>query len=145
LDVNDLQFEARECNSPEEKKETLIRLYEAGLLTDENGNLTAENKHRILEAFGFGSYENVKDISSLHIAKAGEENLEMKSADVAPEEYDDHAHHLEEHTRFLLGAEFKRSKNKEEWKGRVLAHMRAHREMKKVETVTAGESVADKK
>lgn len=145
LDVNDLQFEARECNSPEEKKETLIRLYEAGLLTDENGNLTAENKHRILEAFGFGSYENVKDISSLHIAKAGEENLEMKSADVAPEEYDDHALHLEEHTRFLLGAEFKRSKNKEEWKGRVLAHMRAHREMKKAETVTAGESVADKK
>ena len=42
-------------------------------------------------------------------------------------------------------AQNKKKENKEEWKGRVLAHMRAHREMKKAETVTAGESVADKK
>ena len=53
--------------------------YEAGLLTDKEGNLTQENKHRILEAFGFGGYENARDISSLHIAKAGEENLTLKT------------------------------------------------------------------
>ena len=143
LDVNDLQFESQEVNSPERKRETLIQLYQAGLLTDEKGNLTAENKHRILEAFGFGSYENVHDIASLHIAKAGEENLEMKGAEVAPEEYDDHALHLQEHTRFLLGAEFKRSKHKAEWKARVLAHMRAHRAMKKSETAD-GEIAVEK-
>jgi hypothetical protein len=145
LDVNDLQFEAKEVNSPEQKKETLLRLYEAGLLTDENGVLTMENKHRILEAFGFGSYENVKDISSLHMARASEENMELKSAEVVPEEYDDHTLHIEEHTRFLLGAEFKRAKNKAEWKGRVLAHMRAHRAMSKVETAMTGEKVAVEK
>ncbi len=144
LDVNDLQFESQEVNSPERKRETLIQLYQAGLLTDDEGNLTAENKHRILEAFGFGSYENVRDISSLHIAKAGEENVEMKEAELAPEEYDDHALHLQEHTRFLLGAEFKRSKNKGEWKARILAHMRAHRAMNKAETAD-GEKIAVEK
>jgi hypothetical protein len=142
LEVNDLQFESKETNSPEKKKETLLRLYEAGLLTDEKGNLTAENKHRILEAFGFGSYENVRDISSLHIAKAGEENVEMKSAEVVAEEYDDHALHIHEHTRFLLSADFKRGKNKEEWKARILAHMRAHRAMSKPETAANGENAA---
>ena len=142
LDVNDLQFEEKETSSPEEKKATLLRLYEAGLLTDENGALTMENKHRILEAFGFGSYENARDISSLHIAKAGEENAAMKGADASPDEYDDHALHLQEHTRFLLGAEFKRAKNKEEWKARVTAHMRAHRQMNGMDKATVGENGA---
>ena len=141
LDVNDLQFEPKDATSPEEKKETLLRLYEAGLLTDENGRLTAENKHRILEAFGFGSYENARDISSLHIAKAGEENIEMKGTDVLPDEYDEHDLHVKEHTRFLLSAEFKRSKDKEGIKQRVTAHMRAHRIMKEK---TAKGEFADK-
>ena len=144
LEVNDLQFETKETNSPEKKKETLLRLYEAGLLTDEKGNLTAENKHRILEAFGFGSYENVRDISSLHIAKAGEENVEMKGGEIAPEEYDDHTLHIQEHTRFLLGAEFKRSKNKEEWKARLLAHMREHRAMSKMDMAANGDVAVEK-
>lgn len=131
LDVNDLQFESKETVTPEEKKATLLKLYEAGLLTDEDGKLTAENKNRILEAFGFGSYENARDISALHIAKAGEENIEMKGSDVLPDEYDDHGLHLGEHTRFLLSAEFKRLKEKEEVKKRFAAHMAAHRRMQK--------------
>ena len=143
LDVNDLQFESKEVSSPEEKRATLLKLYEAGLLTDENGALTVENKHRILEAFGFGSYENVRDMSTLHIAKAGEENVTMKGADAVVEEFDDHALHVQEHIRFLLGAEFKRARNKEDWKARVVAHIRAHREMEK--TADLGEKVAEKK
>ena len=145
LDVNDLQFESKEIGSPAEKKETLLRLYQAGLLTDENGVLTPENKHRILDAFGFGSYENARDISSLHIEKAGEENVEMKGGELVPDEYDDHALHIEEHTRFLLGAEFKRGKNKAEWKGRMLAHIKAHRQMQKTEMVGVGENSTTKR
>ena len=53
-----------------------------------------------MEAFGFGSYENARDISVLHIAKAGEENLLLKSEDILPDGYDDHALHLSEHIRF---------------------------------------------
>jgi hypothetical protein len=142
LAVNDVQFEMQEAATPDEKRETLLKLYQAGVLTDAEGNLSVENKNRILDAFGFGSYENARDISSLHIAKAGEENMEMKGADVTPEEYDDHALHIHEHTRFLLSADFKRGKNKEEWKARILAHMRAHRAMSKTETAANGENAA---
>ena len=127
LDVNDIQFESNEITSPEEKKSVLLQLYQAGLLSDENGNVTKENKNRILEAFGFGSYENARDISSLHIAKAGEENLQLKEEQADVEEYDDHALHINEHTRFLLSEEFKRVKDKQGVKDRVLAHIKAHK------------------
>ncbi|MBO5412472.1 MAG: hypothetical protein J6A38_05290 [Clostridia bacterium] len=127
LSVSDIQFESQESASPEEKRATLLQLYEAGLLTDENGKVSKENKHRILEAFGFGGYENARDISSLHIAKALEENLTLRQEDVGVDEYDDHALHIVEHTRFLLSAEFKRAKNKEEWKKRFLAHIGEHK------------------
>ena len=74
LSVSDVQFETQEAVTPEEKRATILKLYECGVLTDENGKLSPENKSRVLEAFGFGSYENAQDISALHIAKAGEEN-----------------------------------------------------------------------
>lgn len=138
LDVNDLQFESKETISPAEKKNTLLSLYEAGLLTDENGNLTQENKNRILEAFGFGSYENARDISALHIAKAGEENLDMKKGEVIPDVYDDHSLHITEHTRFLLSEDFKRYRDKELIKGRYLSHLEAHKQLLKKEK--AGEA-----
>ncbi len=133
LDVNDLQFESKETVSPEQKKETLLRLYQAGLLTDEDGKLTTENKNRILEAFGFGSYENARDISALHIAKAGEENLEMKGACMQPDVFDDHDLHINEHTRFLLSAEFKRYHDKDVLKARFVQHMEWHKKMKRAE------------
>ena len=131
LDVNDIQFEPNDSSSPEEKKSMLLQLYNAGLLSDEEGKISKENKNRILEAFGFGGYENAKDISSLHIAKAGEENLEMRTKEVQADCYDDHDLHITEHTRFLLSEEFKRTKEKEGVKARFIAHIKAHEEMKK--------------
>ena len=132
LSVNDLQFEAQDSTSPEEKRATILKLYEAGILTDGDGKLSVENKNRVLEAFGFGSFENARDISALHIAKAGEENLELKEKNLAIDVYDEHALHVTEHTRFLLSAEFKRCKNKEDIKKRFIAHIDAHKtEMKK--------------
>ena len=140
LNVSDLQFEDRETSTPEEKKATLLKLYEAGLLTDEDGRITTENKHRILDAFGFGGYENARDISALHIAKASEENLDLKSAELIPDCYDEHDLHIVEHTRFLLSAEFKKVKDKEAVKKRFEKHMAAHKKLKKDER--EGESPA---
>ena len=133
LSVNDVQFEMQEAATPEEKRSTLLRLYEAGLLTGEDGTLTQENKNRILEAFGFGSYENARDISALHIAKAGEENLELKTGEIEPDSYDEHELHVSEHTRFLLSSEFKRSTKREEIKARFLAHIARHKQMQQDE------------
>ncbi len=130
LDVNDIQFESNEVSTPEDKRATLLRLFEAGLLTDDEGKVTKENKNRILEAFGFGSYENARDISTLHIAKASEENLQLKTQAVEPDGYDDHALHLAEHTRFLLSEQFKKTKDGEV-KKLFMAHMAAHEKMKK--------------
>ena len=131
LSVNDLQFETQDAGSPQEKQATILRLYEAGVLTDSDGKLSEENRHRILEAFGFGGFENARDISALHIAKAGEENLQLKTQDADVDEYDDHGLHIVEHTRFLLSAEFKRARGNAEMKARFLKHMKEHEKLKK--------------
>ena len=136
LSVSDVQFETQESTTPEEKRAVILRLYEAGLLQDENGQISQENKTRVLEAFGFGSYENAKDISALHIAKAGEENLEMREKDVETDSFDDHGLHIIEHTRYLLSAEFKRARDKETLKKRYAEHIEAH---KRAQSVQAGE------
>ena len=135
LSANDILIEAEVASDPAEKKETLLKLYDAGLLSNDDGKVTMENKARILEAFGFGSYENAKDISSLHLGKAGEENVQMKTEDVDVDGYDDHALHINEHTRFLLSAEFKKLYQKDEQgkalKARYAQHIAAHKEAKK--------------
>jgi hypothetical protein len=67
----------------------------------------------------------------LHIAKASEENLDLKHADLEPDEYDEHTLHVTEHTRFLLSEEFKRIKDKAVVKERFVQHIKKHEEMKK--------------
>ena len=131
LDVNDIQFEPNDSSSPEEKRSILLQLYNAGLLSDEEGKISKENKNRILEAFGFGGYENARDISALHVAKASEENLDMRTGEVEVDSYDDHGMHITEHTRFLLSEEFKRIKDKAGVKERFVQHIKKHEEMKK--------------
>ena len=127
LAINDLQFETQESTTSEEKRATILRLLEAGLLMDDDGKMSAENKQRVLEAFGFGTYENARDISALHIAKAGEENLEMKTKELDVDSYDEHELHVTEHTRYLLSSELKRLGNREEVKTRIQAHIQAHK------------------
>ena len=134
LAAEDIVFESEDAATPEQKRETLLKLFEAGLLTDEDGKLSGENRCRILEAFGFGSYENARDISALHIAKAEGENLRLRAADAGtePDEYDDHALHIAEHTRFLLSEELGKTVPAA-MKKRILAHIRAHREKQKIQ------------
>ena len=126
----DISFECEEKETSIDKKETLLKLLEAGLLFDDEGKITMENKNRILEAFGFGTYENSRDISALHIAKAGEENIDLKTKDVAPDCYDDHELHIGEHTRFLLSSEFKTCKNQEKIKQKFIAHIEEHKRLR---------------
>lgn len=126
----DLVFETEEAATPEQKRETVLRLFEAGLLADADGNLSEENRLRILDAFGFGSYENAKDVSQLHVAKAAGENLALAKGEVPPDGYDDHALHVREHIRFLLSEELKGIPKG--YKDRILRHVRAHEESGKI-------------
>ncbi len=131
LSANDIIVETETPSDPMEKRETLLKLYDAGLLSDDNGKITRENKARILEAFGFGSYENAKDISSLHLGKASEENVRLKTEEAEVDTYDDHGLHINEHTRFLLSAEFKKLYEKDgqdkALKARYTKHIAEHK------------------
>lgn len=122
----DVVFESDESVSPEEKKETLMKLFEAGLFGDEDGKVSESVKHRILEAYGFGSYENVRDLGALHISKAEEENLLLQRESVAPDGYDDHGLHIAEHVRYLLSSEF-RARPSAEVKARFEKHLEEHK------------------
>lgn len=138
LSSNDVVFETEDAVGPDEKKETLLKLFEAGLLSDENGKLSEDTRNRVLEAFGFGSYENARDISALHIAKAEEENLALRTKDVEPDSYDEHELHVVEHTRFLLSSEFLNHPD-EKVKKRFESHIAAHERRSRERSVPSGE------
>ena len=129
LPTADIRFVGEVTTTPNEKREMLLKLFEAGLLTDEKGKVSKSHRNQILDAFGFGDVENAKDISALHIAKASEENLLFQKKDVEVEEFDDHEIHINEHTRYLLSAVFEQNSN-QETKGRAVQHLRAHQTAK---------------
>jgi hypothetical protein len=55
IDADDILFETDEAITAAEKREMVLELYRAGILTDENGKLSEENRMRILDAFGLGN------------------------------------------------------------------------------------------
>ena len=57
----------------------------------------------------------------------------FKAGELTIDVYDEHALHITEHTRFLLSAEFKRCKNKEQVKERFITHIDAHKAAMKKE------------
>ena len=119
--------ESEVAYTPAQKKNAVYELIGSGLLTDDDGKLTGRTKSKILEILGFGTMDNVRDIERLHLIKAENENLTGFKEEVAVDEYDDHAVHIAEHTRFLLSAESAEIRANEKAKERILAHLRAHK------------------
>ena len=142
LPTADIRFVSEVAATPAEKRETLLKLFEAGLLTDEEGKVSKEHRNKILDAFGFGDVQNARDISSLHTAKASDENVLFLSGEVAVEEFDDHELHINEHTRYLLSAVFEK-KGRETIKERALKHLREHKAALKETLRTAQTSAAE--
>lgn len=126
LQTADIRFAAEQVSSPLEKRETLLRLYAAGLLSDEQGKTSKQHREKILDAFGFGGVDNARDIASLHTAKASEENIAFAKTEVPVEEFDDHEIHVNEHTRYLLSADFA-GQGGMATKERAVAHLREHK------------------
>ncbi len=123
ISADDVTFETGYDRTPEQIKEDILNLLSLGLLNDEKGNLSSGAKERILDALGYGSFENARDISRLHIAKAERENVALAQEDVAADEYDDHDLHILEHLRFLLSGGEEDAATKE----RVMRHLASHR------------------
>ena len=104
--------------TPAQKRSMVFELLKAGLLHDENGRLSNSARVKALDAIGFGLWENVQDLTGLHIKKAALENERLGKEDVTPSEIDDHAAHISEHIRHCLSS----GENE-----RILSHIREHK------------------
>lgn len=130
LSCDDVVFETEENLGANERKETILSLLSAGILTDDDGKISQQNKNRILDAFGLGSYENCRDISALHADCAREENLKIRAGEKAKtDDLDDHDVHIAEHSRFYFSQEG-RSSMSENARKALAAHIREHMEKK---------------
>ena len=123
ISADDVQFETGYDKTPEQIKEEMLSLLSLGLLKDANGNFSDETRNRILDALGFGTFENARDVSRLHLRKAERENDELARRDVEADIYDDCEIHIAEHTRALLSGGEEDTATKE----RILRHIEAHR------------------
>ncbi|MDE5897385.1 MAG: hypothetical protein K2H43_06200, partial [Clostridia bacterium] len=123
ISADDVQFDTGYDKTPEQRKEEILSLLSLGLLKDAEGNLSDDARNRVLDALGFGSFENARDVSKLHLRKAERENAELRERDAEAESYDDHAIHIAEHTRALLSG----GEENEAVKERIVRHIQSHR------------------
>lgn len=123
ISADDVQFVSGYDRTPEQTREEILSLLSLGLLKDEGNGLSDDMRNKVLEALGYGSFENARDISALHLKKAETENVMLAQRDVQADDYDDHDLHITEHTRALLSGGERDSATKE----RILRHLESHR------------------
>ncbi len=130
LTCDDVYFvtENELSETPAQKRNMVFELLKTGLLHDENGRLSNSARVKVLDALGFGIWENAQDLTELHIKKAVSENERLKEQDIDPSEIDDHETHIAEHIRFMLSADFFKSGGQPNEK-RYLKHIRLHKSM----------------
>lgn len=115
--------------TPAQKKSAIYELLKTGILADENGNMNERTKAKVLEILGFGSMDNALDLERLHVNKAETENVGGFFNPVAVDEYDDHAVHIDEHTRFLLSSDSQPVRDDDVRKTNALAHLSEHKKL----------------
>lgn len=102
-------------------------LLKLGLFTDNDGRMSMTTKTKIFEILGFGNWENGGgDSHEAHRKKALRENLELEKMEVAPDVYDDHAMHVEEHTKLCVSSRCTKDRAMHD---RVAAHIAKHNEL----------------
>lgn len=119
---DDIVFETENdlTDSLATRRTMVMDLLNAGILFDKDGKLPESTKAKILTLMGFGNWESARDITQMHINRAAKENLEIDNAEIL--EVDDHALHIEEHTRYVIGGQCDASRRE-----KVLAHIREHK------------------
>lgn len=108
--------------TPAQRRTVVYEMLDRGLLSDENGKVSASVKNKILETLGYKSFGGGRDLARLHRVRCGEENLQLKSGEVKVKSYDDHEVHITEHTAFLLT-----EKLTPEQEARFTAHLAEHK------------------
>ena len=98
-----------------------------GLLTDDDGKISASNKAKVLEMLGFGNWESARELDELNKQRAKEENEAVLTQKIEPEEVDDDDIHIAEHSKALLGKGHDYSPAA---KKRLIEHIRDHKRKK---------------
>lgn len=105
--------------SPSNRKAMVLDLLKNGLLQNENGKLSERMRAKVLESLGFGNWESTTDLLNLQIKKARRENFGEEKLEVL--DIDDHAVHIEEHTKWILENPQSKQKNS------LLEHIAMHK------------------
>ena len=124
---DDIVFETEShlTDTPATRRTMLFDLLNAGLLTDNNGQLTAAMKSKVLQLMGFGNWENAQDTASLHISRAEKENVDITHASILP--VDNHELHLDTHIRFVISGQAE--KISAAYQQALLDHISLHKKM----------------
>jgi hypothetical protein len=116
------------------RRNTLFELMRSGLLSDKDGKLSESMKRKILDAFGYGTWEQTQYLSDLHIRRAEKENSTVCDAELKVGELDDHALHIDSHTRFALSSDFEELKAKHpDIEKKMVEHIRDHKRFAQAE------------
>ena len=107
------------------KKDTVLKLYDSGLLADDNGRIRPATREKVLALLGYKDLDGEKGIPRLHEEKAQKENKALIKKEVAIDEVDDDAVHVAEHVRYVLSEYDDLS---ESARARIYAHIRLHKE-----------------
>ena len=86
------------------RRNTILELYSAGLLSDADGKIDRNMRYKILRAFGFGSLEQADSTAELQRNRAKKENADAAICKPEVHSYDDHAAHIDVHTACLLSS-----------------------------------------
>ena len=113
-----------------QKKDMIFKLYDSGLLTDEDGKLRPSIKEKVLSLLGYKELDYQKGLSRLQEEKAQRENVMLLKESVSVDEIDDHSIHVDEHVRYVL-SEF--SSLNDEKKQRFYEHIRLHKQQIKID------------
>ncbi len=127
-----------------QKRNMLLDLYKAGLLTDENNQMSNTIRTKVLDMLGFGIWENVLDNNTLQVECARRENIAFGQGakDVEVSEVHDHDLHIQTHIAYMLSKDFEKlAHDKPDIKQRMLEHIRTHKQFKQLtqQTENTGE------
>ena len=114
--------------TPAQRRTVVYEALDRGLFNDENGKLNEGARGKILELLGYGSAMAGRNLDGLHRARAGEENLKMRTEDIEVKDYDNHLTHVTEHTAYLLSENLENSVER-----RIYAHLLEHKRKLKEE------------
>lgn len=120
-----LESENELLYSHSQRKSIIFKLYESGLLTDEEGKLRPSTKEKVLSLLGYKDLDYQRGLAGLHEEKAQKENEWIRKEGFSVEEIDDDRIHIDEHVRYVL-SEYQSLTDSE--KQRLYAHVKEHKQ-----------------